>query len=333
MSELKSRHAATPSPLISIVVPTYNSGRFLGANLESISAQTERRWECVVVDDGSADDSAVIAESFAASDARFRVVTQPNRGASAARNAGFRATDPGSQYVTFMDSDDVWLPDALETLLGRLEQRPAAIGSHGLAEFIDANGQLVDEGAYSERGRRRLGRHGRRLIAWPLDWPTDFDVLINGNVLFPPGLLLTRRRIYAAAGPFDESLSGAEDWDMLIRLSRYGHFEFVNELILHYRRHDRNLGAAVSVPKQAWVVRCKAFHSPENSPEQRRAAKLGWRAYQKRLASEAWELARVSFACRRFRGAAMELGRIGAFCARYIRGSPSPRVRSSPLRW
>lgn len=327
------RSVHTPSPLISIVVPMYNSGRFLGATLESISTQTEQRWECVIVDDGSTDDSVMIAQSFAATDPRLCVRRQPKSGPSAARNAGFRASDPRSQYVTFMDSDDVWLPDALETLLLRLEERPAAIGSHGLAEFMDAHGQLVEEGAYAERGRRRLGRQGRRLVEWPLTWPTDFDVLINGNVLFPPGLLLTRRCAYEAAGPFDESLTGPEDWDMLIRLSRYGHFEFVNEVILHYRRHDRNLGAAVSIPKQAWLVRCKAFHSPENSPAQRRAAKLGWRAYQMHLAAGAWDSVRASFARRRFRSAAKELVRIGAFWARYIRGWPSPRVRSSPLRW
>lgn len=286
-----------------------------------------------MIDDGSTDDTVAIAESFSERDARLHVERHPNRGTSAARNAGFRASDPGSRYVTFMDSDDVWLPQALETLLRRLQEKPAAIGSHGLAEFIDASGRPLDEGTYSERGRRRLGRHGRRLIAWPLDWPTDFDVLINGNVLFPPGLLLTRRSTYEAAGPFDESLTGAEDWDMLIRLSRHGYFEFVNEVILHYRRHDRNLGACVTIPKQAWFVRCKAFYSSENSPEQRRAAILGWRAYQRRLALEAWKSARASLARGRYRRAVKELIRIGAFCVRYLRGAPTPRVPSSPIRW
>jgi GT2 family glycosyltransferase len=153
-----------------------------------------------------------------------------------------------------MDGDDVWLPHALETLLERLERRPGAIGSHGLAEFIDANDEVIDEGSYSSRGRERLGRLGRRLTEWPLDQPTEFDVLINGNVLFPPGLLLTRRSAYEAAGPFDESFSRTEDWAMLIRLSRQGPLEFVNEVILHYRRHDQNLEATGTVARQAWIA-------------------------------------------------------------------------------
>jgi hypothetical protein len=154
-------------------------------------------------------------------------------------------------------------------------------------------------------------------------------VLINGNVLFPPGLLLTRRSAYEAAGPFDESFSRTEDWAMLIRLSRQGPLEFVNEVILHYRRHDQNLEATGTVARQAWIVRCKAFHSPENSREQQHAAKLGWRAYQILLASEAWEPARQSWASGQFLATAKEAMRIGAFCLRYIRGWPSPRVRSS----
>jgi glycosyltransferase involved in cell wall biosynthesis len=324
---------STSPPLISIVVPAYNSAAFLLETLRSIAAQTEHDWECVIVDDGSTDGSVTIASSVATADPRFRVVTQTNQGASAARNTGFRNTHPASKYVTFMDSDDVWLPWAMEQLVRRLELAPMAVGSHGLAEMIDASGRPIDEGAYSARGRRRLGRRGRRLVELPVDHPTDFDVLINGNVLFPPGLILTRRWVYESAGPFDQSFNGPEDWDMLIRLSRFGVFEFVNEVILHYRRHDRNLGANDSIPEMAWLVRCKAYHSSENTPEQRRAARRGWRAYQGYLASEAWEAVRAAIAQGHLDAAMKELVRIGAFCVRYARGWPSPRVRSSPLRW
>jgi glycosyltransferase involved in cell wall biosynthesis len=320
-------------PLISIVMPTYNSGRFLGRTLESVVAQTEQRWECVVVDDGSADKSPRIAAEYSAADPRFRVIEQPNGGASSARNSGFRATNPSTSFVTFMDSDDVWLPHALATLLARLQANPQAIGSHGLAEFIDEDDELVAPGMYAERGRSRLGREGRRLIEWPLDRPTNFDVLINGNVLFPPGLVLTRRSVYEVVGPFDESLNGPEDWDMLIRLSRHGHFEFVNEVLLHYRRHDSNLGASGTIPEQAWLVRCKAFHSPENSPEQQRAARLGWRAYQVRMALEALGEGRTALRRRHVPGVMKACLRLGAAFVRYVRGWPAPRVRSQPLRW
>ena len=322
---------APAAPAIAVVVPAYNAARFLAATLESVLAQHETRWECMIVDDGSSDGTAQIAFAFCALDARFRLFQQANQGASAARNAGFRRTS--APYVTFMDSDDVWAPGALAVLLERLQAHPEAVGSHGLAEFIDAGGQPIHPGVYPAMGRMRLGREGRRLVRWPPSRPTDFDVLINGNVLFPPGLLLARRSTYESAGPFDESLNGPEDWDMLIRLSRYGPLEFVDEVLLRYRRHDHNLGAGTTVAHQAWLVRCKAFHSPENSPEQRRAAKSGWRAYQIYLAHDARRAIGSALRRREIRSAAKDIARLGAFLVRYVRGWPHPRVKSAPLRW
>lgn len=322
-----------PHPLISIVIPVHNGARFLRETLESVRHQSEANWECIVVDDGSTDDTVTIGHDFASNDGRFRIMTQPNRGASAARNAGFRASDSRAPYVTFMDADDLWLPHALGTLRERLERSPSAIGAHGLAETVDEQGAILNAGSYSAHGRLRLGRRGRRLVVLESHEATDFDVLINGNVLFPPGLLLARRHTYLAAGPFDEALTGAEDWDMLIRLSRFGHIEFIDEVLLLYRRHDRNMGAVHTIPQQAWFVRCKAFHSLENSAQQKRAAIAGWRAYQVLMIEEAYAAAVAAARERHARQALKQMTRIVAFTLRYARGWPHPRVRSAPLRW
>ena len=286
-----------------------------------------------MVDDGSSDCTAEIARRFAATDERFRLLEQANAGASAARNAGFRVTNQRSRYVTFMDSDDVWLPHAMATLLARAEACPTAIGSHGLAEIIDASGFITHPGAYARTGRNRLGREGRRLVVLPPDQPTGFDVLINGNVLFPPGLVMVRRAAYERAGPFDETFNGPEDWDMLIRLSRLGDIEFVDEVLLHYRRHDSNLGAGRTIAEQAWRVRCKAFYSPENTRRQRRSARMGWRAYQCHLIARAARDAFRHVVHREPAAMSRELIRIAAFASRYLRGCPLPRVKTAPLTW
>jgi glycosyltransferase involved in cell wall biosynthesis len=320
-------------PLISIVVPAYNVGTFLPATLESIIAQTESRWECIVVDDGSSDDTHSVAMEYQLNDSRIRVFRVENGGASHARNEGFRRTSPGAEYVSFMDSDDVWLPHALETLLSRTSGNREAIGSHGLGDFIDAVGKPLTPGFWAERGRNRFGVEGHRLVRWPLDRPTTFSVLINGNVLFPPGLVLARRRAYELAGPFDEALNGPEDWDMLIRLSRLGDLEFVNDVILHYRRHASNLGANISVPHQAWLVRCIGFHSPENSESQRDIARRGWRAYQVRMAGDRLASAMRALARGRLKTAADQAARLPVYAWRYLRGYPRPRVRREPLVW
>jgi len=312
---------------ISIIMPAYNCERFLPATLDSILNQTVTDWECVIVDDGSKDGTAQIAQNYAGRDSRFRLFRQPNGGPSSARNHGFRECSTVSKYVTFMDSDDIYLPDALHTLRTELERHPECIGAHGLADFIDQNGKSLDTGVYANRGRQRLGFNGKRLVMWDLRQPTCFDVLINGNVLFPPGLILTRKETYQKAGLFDETFGGAEDWDMLIRLSRFGDFQFINRVILYYRRHSSNLGAAPGIAEQAWRVRCKAFFSAENSQEQRKRAKGGWRAYQIHVIGERVTAAKQAARSRHYVQAISQIARVPVHLYRCLRGYPTPVVR------
>ena len=114
--ESSAAGAAIP-PAISIVIPAYNHGRFLEDTLRSIQRQSFRHWECIVVDDGSTDGTSAIAQRYAAEDGRVRTVRIENGGESAARNHGYRLTSPESEFVTFMDSDDIWLPHALATFM------------------------------------------------------------------------------------------------------------------------------------------------------------------------------------------------------------------------
>lgn len=320
-------------PSISVVVPAFNRERFLAETLDSLVGQSIESWECIVVDDGSTDATFDIAQNYAARDPRVRAVRIKNHGASAARNFGFLLTDRRSEFVTFMDSDDIWLPGALETLRSRAMAEPGAVGAHGLAETIDEDSAVMNPGAYSARGRRRLGVEGSRLIEWPLDRPTDFSVLINGNVLFPPGLVLARRSVYEVVGRFDECLKGAEDWDMLIRLSRHGHLAFCNEVILLYRMHGENLGSRAGIAGWAWLVRCKAFHSPENSQEQAQTARCGWKGYQRLMMEERLRDAAARARTGRRLEAIGLLARVPLHVYRLLRGYPTPRTSWTSQPW
>ncbi|MET8622714.1 glycosyltransferase family 2 protein [Kitasatospora sp. NPDC004669] len=110
------------APRLSVVVPIYNVERYLRECLDSIAAQTFEDFECVMVDDGSTDDGPVIAKAFAATDRRFRLVQQENKGLGAARNTGWRHLTPGTDYLAFVDSDDTLPPHAYELMIHTLDE-------------------------------------------------------------------------------------------------------------------------------------------------------------------------------------------------------------------
>jgi glycosyltransferase involved in cell wall biosynthesis len=107
------------NPLISCIVPVYNGARFLREALDSIMAQTYRPVEIIVVDDGSTDDSAKIAQQYPAP---IRLHSQANAGPAAARNRGVGLAC--GEFLAFLDADDLWHPEKLEGQMARLRQRP-----------------------------------------------------------------------------------------------------------------------------------------------------------------------------------------------------------------
>lgn len=106
--------------MISIIVPCYNSEKYLYDCLSSVTGQTYGDWEAICVDDGSKDRTGEILQEFASRDKRFRVIRQENAGVSAARNTGLRAVS--GEYVCFVDSDDLLEPDYLENLWGAMSR-------------------------------------------------------------------------------------------------------------------------------------------------------------------------------------------------------------------
>lgn len=122
-------------PQISVVVPIYDVAPYLEDCLSSIAAQTVTDLEVVIVDDGSPDGSAAIAHRFAAGDPRFRVLSQPNGGLGAARNAGVAAC--GGDYLAFVDGDDQLVPDALERMRDALQATGSAFATGNVLRFDD----------------------------------------------------------------------------------------------------------------------------------------------------------------------------------------------------
>jgi glycosyltransferase involved in cell wall biosynthesis len=129
ISRRRRQRSATGSPLLSVVVPAYNVERYLSDCLASVLGQSWEELEVVVVDDGSTDTTGSLADEIAAGDDRVRVVHQANAGLGAARNSG--VTHCNGEYLAFVDSDDLVVPDAYAAMVGSLERSGAdvAIGA------------------------------------------------------------------------------------------------------------------------------------------------------------------------------------------------------------
>ena len=197
---------------IAVVIPAFNIGAFLPDALRSVLGQTHTDWSMVAVDDGSTDETAVVAAEF--SDPRIRLIRQDNCGVSAARNRGiaaflddtaaFSSTAPDA--FLFLDGDDWLAPDALACLDAALEMAPWAAVACGRYARVDATGSSPP-----------------RLAAPP---PTGclLERLLTGNLFANGGHLLIRREAIEAAGRFRTDLSYGEDWEYWTRVALLGEF-------------------------------------------------------------------------------------------------------------
>lgn len=124
--------------LVSIITPCYNSSRFLFQSIESVLAQTYQNWEMIIIDDGSTDNSVEIIENFIDSDIRIKLIKSKRRGSIA--NARNKAIEMASgRYISFLDSDDMWLPKKLEKQIDFMRENEVAL-SYSSYYLIDTEG-------------------------------------------------------------------------------------------------------------------------------------------------------------------------------------------------
>lgn len=140
-SERGAKSVTSPAPLVTIILPAYKAERYLPDCIRSVSLQTDSRWLLRVIDDGSPDNCGDMARQFAEADSRISVTRRPNGGLSAARNTGLR--DVTTPYVTFLDADDLLLPDYLSSLLQIQQGLPARISC--ISHFRFADKENLDE--------------------------------------------------------------------------------------------------------------------------------------------------------------------------------------------
>jgi GT2 family glycosyltransferase len=203
---------AAPPPVVSVVIAAYNYGRFLPETLACLRAQTLADWECVVVDDGSTDDTPAVLAAAARADPRIRCAVQPNRGQPTARNAALVLAR--GRYVQLLDADDLLEPKKLACQAACLDERPDV-------DIVYGNCRYFPTDRSAERRHSLAGPDepwmpcpsgaGREIIA----------ALLRRNIL-PINAALVRRSAMDEVGPFDESLARADDWDFWLRCALAG---------------------------------------------------------------------------------------------------------------
>ena len=215
-------------PLVTICIPAFNARRHLPATLASVRAQTFTDWEMIVTEDGSAEDVAFLVEAFGAAGPQpvtYRWHAE-NRGLPAARNTGIDAAR--GPWIALLDSDDLWTPDHLASLVATAQLRPAAGLVHG--------GSVLFE---SETGRELGVRAPSPAdeFAFPLS-------LYLGDYAVQPSSVLLRKTLWARVGGFNPACRYVEDREMWLRCARAGAvFAYTGRPTCRYRQHAQALSA------------------------------------------------------------------------------------------
>jgi glycosyltransferase involved in cell wall biosynthesis len=199
------------TPAISVIIPCYNMGRFLGEAVESVLAQGHPELQIVVVDDGSADDTAGFARALPRP---VDYIRQDNAGPAAARNRGIRAAR--HDVLAFVDADDLWPPGKLALQLPALLEDPAR-------DFVLGHQQVFSLRAGAAPGSRDYERH-------------------DPHFIFLVGCGLYRRRTFERVGLFDETMRMSEDTDWFFRAREAGlDYRLLPDVTVLYRRHDGSM--------------------------------------------------------------------------------------------
>jgi len=285
-------------PLVSILIPAYNAGKWIQETLGSALNQTHKNCEIIVVDDGSQDDTRKRAQAFAAQypAARIRIEPQENAGASAARNYALRLGQ--GDFIQYLDADDLLAPEKIARQLAALTQQPPltlAMGTWG--RFTNDPAQT----AWAENEAVYQARSGVEFL----------QLKLETHSMIQPGAWLIPRKLCELAGPWNESLSLNDDGEYFARVAiRAERLFYTPNAHTHYRSaisaslSQRRTPRALDSLYRSEQLTISHLLSENDSPRSRAAAALGWRRLACELYPEAPELARTA------RKAARDLGAV-----------------------
>jgi glycosyltransferase involved in cell wall biosynthesis len=237
------------SPLVTVIIPTFNRGWILQEAIDSVLAQDYVNLELIVVDDGSTDNTAEILSGYRD---RLTVLAQDNQGVSAARNRGIQAA--AGELIAFLDSDDLWLPQKL---------------SHQVEFFNDRRDALICQ---TQEIWIRNGRRVNPKIRHQKPSGMIFERSLE-LCLVSPSAVMIRPGLFDRVGLFDENLPACEDYDLWLRVSwRYPVYLIDTPLIIKRGGHADQLSRKPALDKYRIKSMVKIIESGRLSPSQYNAA-------------------------------------------------------------
>lgn len=219
-------------PKVSVIIPTYNREKYIVETVESVFAQTFTDYEVIVIDDGSTDNTSVVLKPYLD---RITYIRKQNGGQGSARNAGIKIAK--GEYIAFLDSDDLWLPEKLEKQVKYLDQHPnMGLVFTDYIVFSEEGALLIPPpltGGGQGEGEQRITFAGDDL---------SFNKLFKGNFIANLTVMI-RRDCIEQVGYFDESrdLIGGEDYEMWLRIAMKYKVGHIPDILAEYRVHGENV--------------------------------------------------------------------------------------------
>jgi glycosyltransferase involved in cell wall biosynthesis len=234
-------------PLVSVVIPTHNRMHYLPDTVKSVCEQSYVNWELIIVDDGSTDGTADYLCELKRRDKRISAVFHSRcANPSRLRNAGIARAR--GDYLTFLDSDDVWMPNKLTEQVSRVRHDPHCRWSYTDAMSIDDHGEEIAVD---------LSRTWKQPSGWIL------DQLISADAAIALPTVLAERNLVLDVGGFDESVRLCEDYDLWFQFASRSPVLFVPEMLTKVRRHSGNYSHYANQPGDMdrwWLYICKKIY-------------------------------------------------------------------------
>ncbi|MEH2280296.1 MAG: glycosyltransferase [Nostoc sp.] len=273
------------SPKISVIIPAYNSQNTIKHTIKSVLNQTFSDLELIVINDGSQDSTLEVVTQI--QDSRIKVFSYSNAGGNVSRNRGLHRAV--GEFISFLDADDLWTPDKLQSQLKALQENVTAKVAYSWTDYINASGQFILSG-------KRINVN-----------ENVYEKLLLNNFLENGSNPLICRKALITLGGFDESLNAAQDWDMWLRLASKFNFICVPSVQILYRISANSVSSNLvrqekaclqvleraykerpSTLKHSWNISlanlykyltCKALQKPFNRQKGLASARFLWKYF------------------------------------------------------